>query len=158
MFTVRINRTNQRIDTGAVEKAIRATFAEVLGEDVHVFVEQSTDVCLCITVDRKDEDFPLVEDCLDPFAEGAEATALADAEDGCFDEGAEATALADRNAATEAEHARALVREEDSATETRAQLEARIRADCANEEAFRRECDEGLEAYHRDINGGGYPE
>jgi hypothetical protein len=77
MFTVRINSTNQRIDTGAVEKAIRATFAEVLSEDVHVFVEQPDDHTLCITVDR--EDFPLVKDCLDPFAEGAEATAQADA-------------------------------------------------------------------------------
>ncbi len=79
MFTVRINGGNDRINTGAVEKAIRATFAEVLSEDVHVFVEQPDDHTLCITVDREGD------------------------EHHCFEEGAEATAQADRLDETEAE-------------------------------------------------------
>ncbi len=71
MFTVKINGGNDRINTGAVEKAIRATFREVLSEDVHVFVEQPDDKTLCITVDREGDEF----NC---FEEGAEATAQAD--------------------------------------------------------------------------------
>ena len=71
MFEVKINGGNDRINTGAVEKAIRATFLEVLSESVHVFVEQPDDKTLCITVDREGDE----HHC---FEEGAEATAQAD--------------------------------------------------------------------------------
>jgi hypothetical protein len=79
MFEVKINGGNDRINTGAIEKVLVRTFAEVLGEDVNVWVTQTDDHTLAVDLDRKDKDFPLVEDCLDPFAEGAEATAQADA-------------------------------------------------------------------------------
>lgn len=78
MFEVKINGGNHRVNTGAIEKVLVATFAEVLGEDVNVWVTQTDDHTLAVELDRAEDhqDFHV-----DPFAEGAEATAQADALD-----------------------------------------------------------------------------
>lgn len=54
-FDVPINSMNDRVQVGVVEKAIRATFAEVLSEDVTVLVEQPNDKTLRITVVREED-------------------------------------------------------------------------------------------------------
>lgn len=84
MFEVKINGGNHRVNTGAIEKVLEATFAEVLGEDVHVWVTQTDDSTLAVELDRTVEDrkAALAEaiafESQFPYAEGAEATAQAD--------------------------------------------------------------------------------
>lgn len=82
MFEVKINGGNHRVNTGAIEKVLEATFAEVLGEDVHVWVTQTDDHTLAVELDRTVEDRKAALAAatgFDPYAEGAEATAQADA-------------------------------------------------------------------------------
>lgn len=73
MFEVKINGGNHRVNTGAIEKVLKATFAEVLSEEVNVWVTQTDDHTLAVELDR---DGYLA--AFDPYAEGAEATAQAD--------------------------------------------------------------------------------
>lgn len=51
-FTVKIKASDHRVNTGAIEDAIKGTFAEVLSEAVEVYVNQFDDHTLCITVER----------------------------------------------------------------------------------------------------------
>ena len=124
-FTVKINTSDDRVNTGAIEDAIRGTFAEVLSEQVEVYVNQFDDHTLCITVERE-EGAALP----DPDAELERRLRAAVVERADFVKRAE-----------EHEEALELARRENHATETRAELEARIREECANEEAFRRNLD-----------------
>ena len=52
MFEVKINSSNHRVNTGAIEKVLEATFAEVLSEEVHVLVTQTDDHTLAVELDR----------------------------------------------------------------------------------------------------------